>query len=150
MYLSTGLRTGFHCREEHAMKSLGQQIVAEFYECDTEVLNHPARIEEIMCEAALAAGATIVSKVFHTFSPHGVSGAVIIAESHLAIHTWPEYGYAAVDLFTCGDTVVPEAAYRCLKEGLGSRRTSTMEMKRGQLEVVGELSHKPADLMRAV
>ncbi len=132
------------------MKSLGQQIVAEFYECDTEVLNNPVRIEEIMCDAALAAGATIVSKVFHTFSPHGVSGAVIIAESHLAIHTWPEYGYAAVDLFTCGDTVVPEAAYRHLKEGLGSCRASTMEMKRGQLEVVGELSHKPVGLMRAV
>jgi S-adenosylmethionine decarboxylase len=132
------------------MKSLGQQIVAEFYECDTEVLNNPAEIEEIMCDAALAAGATIVSKVFHTFSPHGVSGAVIIAESHLAIHTWPEYGYAAVDLFTCGDTVVPEAAYRRLKEGLGSRRASTMEMKRGQLEVVGELAHKPADLKQAV
>jgi S-adenosylmethionine decarboxylase len=132
------------------MKSLGQQIVAEFYECDSEVLNDPRRIEEIMCDAALAAGATIVSKVFHTFSPHGVSGAVIIAESHLAIHTWPEYGYAAVDLFTCGNTVVPEAAYRHLKEQLRSRRASTMEMKRGQLEVVGELTHKPVELMQAV
>lgn len=132
------------------MKSLGQQIVAEFYECDAAVLNDPKRIEEIMCEAALAAGATIVSKVFHTFSPHGVSGAVIIAESHLAIHTWPEYGYAAVDLFTCGDTVVPEAAYRHLKAGLCSRRASTMEMKRGQLEVVGELTHKPMAMKQAV
>jgi S-adenosylmethionine decarboxylase len=132
------------------MKSLGQQIVAEFYECDPEVLNNPGRIEDIMCEAALAAGATIVSKVFHTFSPHGVSGAVIIAESHLAIHTWPEYGYAAVDLFTCGNTVIPEAAYRHLKDNLRSRRASTMEMKRGQLEVVGELTHKPLELMKAV
>jgi S-adenosylmethionine decarboxylase len=132
------------------MKSLGQQIVAEFYECDTDVLNNPQAVEQIMCDAAIAAGATIVSKTFHTFSPHGVSGAVIIAESHLAIHTWPEYGYAAVDLFTCGDTVVPEAAYRCLKAGLGSRRASTMEMKRGQLEVVGELTHKPMELKKAV
>lgn len=132
------------------MKSLGQQIVAEFYECDCEVLNNPGKVEEIMCGAALASGATIVSKTFHTFSPHGVSGAVIIAESHLAIHTWPEYGYAAVDLFTCGDTVVPETAYRFLKQGLGSRRASTMEMKRGQLEVVGELTHKPAELKKAV
>ncbi len=125
------------------MKSLGQQIIAEFYECDKEVLNDTAQIERIMCQAALDAGATIVTQTFHKFSPHGVSGAVIIAESHLAIHTWPEYGYAAVDLFTCGNTVIPEAAYRTLKEGLGSQRTSTMEMKRGQLEVVGELRHKP-------
>jgi S-adenosylmethionine decarboxylase proenzyme len=132
------------------MKSLGQQIVAEFYECDSIVLNDPRKIEEIMCEAALAAGATIVSKVFHTFSPHGVSGAVIIAESHLAIHTWPEYGYAAVDLFTCGSTVLPEPAYRYLKKGLCSRRSSTMEMKRGQLEVVGDLIHKPTKLKKAV
>ncbi|PLX86633.1 MAG: adenosylmethionine decarboxylase [Desulfuromonas sp.] len=131
------------------MKSLGQQIVAEFYECDSAVLNDPRKIEEIMCGAARAAGATIVTQTFHTFSPHGVSGAVIIAESHLAIHTWPEYGYAAVDLFTCGDTVVPEAAYRHLKAGLGSLRASTMEMKRGQLEVVGELHHKPAYLKQA-
>lgn len=125
------------------MKSLGQQIIAEFYECDKEVLNDTAQVERIMCQAALDAGATIVTQTFHKFSPHGVSGAVIIAESHLAIHTWPEYGYAAVDLFTCGDTVIPEAAYRTLKEGLGSQRASTMEMKRGQLEVVGELRHKP-------
>lgn len=132
------------------MKSLGQQIVAEFYECDNDILNNPALVEEIMCDAAIKAGATIVTKTFHTFSPHGVSGAVIIAESHLAIHTWPEYGYAAVDLFTCGDTVDTEAAYRTLKAGLRSRRASTMEMKRGQLEVVGELTHKPVELMKAV
>jgi len=132
------------------LKSLGQQIVAEFYDCDPDILNDCEVIEKVMCDAALNAGATIVSKTFHMFSPHGVSGAVIIAESHLAIHTWPEYGYAAVDLFTCGDTIKPEACYHYLKEKLRSSHASTMEMKRGQLEVVGELRHKPAALKKAI
>lgn len=127
------------------MHSLGQHIVAEFYDCNAQVLKDPQQIETIMCQAALDAGATIVSKVFHTFSPYGVSGTVIVAESHLAIHTWPEYGYAAVDLFTCGDTVIPENAYTCLKRNLHSQRASTMEMKRGQLEVVGEAQPQPED-----
>ena len=99
--------------------------------------------------AARVSGATIVSDTFHHFSPHGVSGAVIIAESHLAIHTWPEYGYAAVDLFTCGDTVDGEQAFRSLKDALGAEQVSTMELRRGMVEMMGvdpsTVVHKPAD-----
>ena len=113
--------------------ALGRHILCEAYGCDPEVLNSRVAVENIMVQAALEAGAEVREAVFHQFNPQGVSGVVVISESHLAIHTWPEYGYAAVDLFTCGDTVVPEAAYRHLKAGLGSRRASTMEMKRGQL-----------------
>ena len=79
---------------------LGRHILAEFFECDSNVLNNPQLVEKYMLEAALECGATVVNKCFHLFMPHGVSGVVIISESHLAIHTWPEYGYAAVDLFT--------------------------------------------------
>ena len=85
-----------------------------------------------MCEAALAAGATIVTKTFHTFSPHGVSGAVIIAESHLAIHTWPEHGYAAVDYFSCGP-VDCELAIRYLEEKFGAECVESKEVERGVL-----------------
>lgn len=126
------------------MKSLGQQILVEFYGCDRQILNDREEIEKIMCAAALAAGATIVTQTFHAFSPHGISGAVIIAESHLAIHTWPEYGYAAVDLFTCGETIKPDGCYTYLKEHLKATHASTMELKRGILDVPGELLHKPA------
>ena len=101
-------------------------------------------IEQHLNQAADKAGATVVSSAFHAFNPYGVSGVVVIAESHLTIHTWPEYGYAAVDIFTCGDSVDPWKAFEYLKERLGSTHFSTIEMKRGQLKVVGqELKYKP-------
>jgi len=112
------------------MRSLGHQIVAEFYGCDKALLNDVAYIRNHMLEA------TIVTETFHHFSPHGVSGAVIIAESHLAIHTWPEYGYAAVDLFTCGDSVSAEIGFNHLREALGAGHVSTMEVHRGQIDMM--------------
>ena len=78
-------------------ETLGRHILVEYYNCDEEVLKNPKLIEEFMNNSALNAKATIVDSVFHHFNPWGVSGAVIIAESHLTIHTWPEYGYAAAD-----------------------------------------------------
>ena len=128
------------------MRSLGKQIVAELYDCDRVHLNDVAHVKDAMTAAACLAGATIVARTFHHFAPHGVSGAVIIAESHLAIHTWPEYGYAAVDLFTCGDTVSAEAAFTHLREAFGARLISTMEIHRGQVDMMHpapESSGKP-------
>ena len=94
---------------------LGRHVLAEFFECDPNTLNSIDKVEKYMMEAALECGATIVQKCFHMFSPYGVSGVVIISESHLAIHTWPELGYAAVDLFTCGSKCDPKVAYEFLK-----------------------------------
>ena len=93
------------------MRSLGNHILVEFHGCSAEILNDVPHIETSMNAAAKEAGATIISSVFHHFSPFGVSGVVVIQESHLAIHTWPEYRYAAVDLFTCGTEVDPWVAY---------------------------------------
>ena len=132
------------------MNALGIQVLVEYYDCNREILNNTAMIEEYMNTAAQRAGATIVNSAFHTFNPHGVSGVVVIAESHLSIHTWPEYGYAAVDIFTCGETVDPWEAFEYLKEMLGSAHFSTIEMKRGQLGAVEqELKYKP-DAVAAV
>ena len=125
------------------MRALGQQLLVELYHCDTMILNDVDMIEAHMMQAAEAAGATIVERTFHHFSPHGVSGVVVIAESHLAIHTWPEYGYAAVDLFTCGDTILPDPCFEYLKEALGAENYSVTEMKRGILQNVKALEHKP-------
>ncbi|RTZ61608.1 MAG: adenosylmethionine decarboxylase [Gammaproteobacteria bacterium] len=131
------------------MHSLGTQIVAELYACDRDHLNDVAFVKQAMLAAAREAGATIVADTFHHFSPHGVSGAVIIAESHLSIHTWPEYGYAAVDLFTCGHTVDGEKAFLSLKQALGAEQVSTMELHRGLVEMMGvdpeTVVHKPGD-----
>lgn len=110
---------------------LGQHVLAEFFECDPNILNNPGKIESLMVEAALECGATVVQKCFHMFNPYGVSGVVIIAESHFAIHTWPELGYAAVDLFTCGDKCDPKVSYEYLKKTFNSQNASFTELKRG-------------------
>lgn len=86
--------------------------------------------------AAIDCGAEVLGDSFHRFSPQGVSGVVIIAESHLSIHTWPEHGYAAVDIFTCGTTVRPEKAAEVLVEKLGSQNHSLKEIQRGLLVTV--------------
>ncbi len=91
---------------------------SEVYGCRFEVLNDVHMVEDIMVNAALEAGAEVREFVFHKFSPQGVSGVVVISESHLAIHTWPELGYAAVDVFTCGETVNPWDACNYLSEHL--------------------------------
>lgn len=114
-----------------AVFNLGRHLLAEFYDCNSNVLNNPELIESTMVQAALNCGATVVQQNFHMFSPYGVSGVVIIAESHLAIHTWPEYGYAAVDLFTCGDSCNPEVAYEYLKQELHAGSAFYSELKRG-------------------
>jgi S-adenosylmethionine decarboxylase len=117
------------------MKSLGNQIVAEMYGCSAEKLSDVEFITDAMMEAARRSACTIITQTFHHFSPHGVSGAIIIAESHLAIHTWPEHGYAAVDIFTCGDLSHPEEALKYLKEALGANQCSVTELLRGMLEM---------------
>ncbi len=125
------------------MKSLGRHLLAEFYDCNPEMINNCALVEKYMKEAAIRAGATIVKSVFHSFQPHGISGVVVIAESHLAIHTWPEYGYAAVDLFTCGSNVDPWIAYKFLKEKFEAKECDVKDLKRGYLEnIIGELRHQ--------
>ena len=115
------------------LRALGRHLIVELYGCKVDILNDKEKIERIMMEAAEQAGATIVQKVFHLFSPHGISGVVVIAESHLAIHTWPEYGYAAVDVFTCGSKVDPWKAYEYIKRELEAEHSSIMEMYRGEV-----------------
>ena len=133
------------------MSALGRHILAEYYHCDTHVLNDLRFIEDSMKEAAVRAGSTIVDSVFKRFEPHGISGVVVIAESHLAIHTWPEYGYAAVDLFTCGQNVDPWIAYEYLKGVFSAVNTECREMPRGDLSVLGEgARHKPVDSLDPV
>ena len=108
------------CRETGV--ALGHQLSIEYYDCRSSVLADTALMEEIFLRAAERANATIISSHFHAFSPQGVSGVVIISESHFAVHAWPEFDYAAVDIFTCGDTIDFNAATESLREDLGSAR----------------------------
>ena len=115
------------------MEALGRHIIVEFFECEPELLNDVVHIEESMIAAAETAGATVINSSFHHFSPYGVSGVVVIQESHLAIHTWPEYGFASVDLFTCGDAVNPWVSNEYIQEALKASHRSAVEMRRGQI-----------------
>ena len=108
-------------------------MLLELYDCDPEAINNLEVVKASMVEAAKRAQATIVDVVFHEFSPVGISGVVVIAESHLAIHTWPEHRYAAVDVFSCGDVLQPELAADYLVEQLGAARASVVELQRGVL-----------------
>ena len=116
------------------MNALGKHLLLELKDCDREVLNDLGFLKGILLAAASEAGATVLGKSFHQFNPHGVSGVVIIAESHLFIHTWPEYGYAAIDIFTCGDSVQPEKAAHKLVGELGAKSHSILEIQRGILD----------------
>jgi len=117
------------------LKSLGKHLLVEFYGCNKKKLNDLKFIEEAMTEAAKESKSTIVQVVFHKFSPHGVSGVVVVAESHLAIHTWPEHGYAAVDLFTCGEETDPWAAFYYLSDKLEAKIRTTLELNRGTMDL---------------
>jgi spermidine synthase len=116
--------------------ALGRHILVEFFDCDAAILNDSVLIENAMLEAAQAAHATILNSNFHHFSPFGVSGVVVIQESHLAIHTWPEYAYTAVDIFTCGHTINPWIAYHYLKSAFKAANGSALELNRGQIDLL--------------
>jgi S-adenosylmethionine decarboxylase len=116
------------------LNALGRHLLLELKDCDPEVLNNLDFLKTVLPAAAIEAGATVLGESFHQFNPQGVSGVVIIAESHVFIHTWPECGYAAVDIFTCGDSVQPKkAAQRIIKE-LKSKNPSILELQRGILD----------------
>lgn len=128
------------------MQALGRQILVEFYKCNDEILKNCTLIEQYMVDACKLAQATVVASTFHEFSPFGVSGVVVIAESHVAIHTWPEYGYAAVDIFTCGETIDPWKIFKYLEEKFESAQSSMMEMKRGLFDFNDrKITHKPEE-----
>jgi S-adenosylmethionine decarboxylase len=116
------------------LNALGKHLLLELQGCSEEVLDDVGFLREAMLSAANECGATVVGESFHQFSPQGVSGVVVIAESHLFIHTWPEYGYAAAYIFTCGNSVQPEMAAQVLLRKLGSKNHSMVEMRRGILD----------------
>lgn len=117
--------------KENKMNALGRHILAEIYGCDSSILDDRELIEKVMVDAALEVGAEVREVAFHKFSPQGVSGVVVISESHLTIHTWPELGYAAVDVFTCGERINPWDACNYLTERFNAQYMTATEVKRG-------------------
>jgi len=120
-------------------KFLGKQIMVELYGCNSDKINDQSFISGSMTEAAIKAKATIVKKYFHEFSPYGISGTIVIAESHINIHTWPEHNYAAIDIFTCGEDLLPLAAAEHLKSEFEADKMETTECTRGSMDAIKKL-----------
>jgi S-adenosylmethionine decarboxylase len=118
------------CEARPQVRPRGTHLLVECRGCTPAVLNDPAVLESALRAAAVAIGARVLSAAFHAFSPHGVTGVLLLAESHLSIHTWPEHGYAAVDLFTCGGD--PRGALPVLRAALGGE-LSFQTVERGLL-----------------
>jgi S-adenosylmethionine decarboxylase proenzyme len=117
------------------LNALGKHLLLELNDCKYSLLNDIDLIRDTLIAAANASGATILGESFHRFSPQGVSGVVLIAESHLSIHTWPEHGYAGADIFTCGTTVQPEKAAELIIERLNPKSHSVVLMHRGMVDI---------------
>jgi S-adenosylmethionine decarboxylase len=148
-YIQKNRMCAFFAREKRTerrerVQALGRHLLLELFDCDAEALNSLETVKASMVEAAKRAQATIVDVVFHEFNPFGISGVVVIAESHLAIHTWPEYRFAAVDIFSCGDVLQPQTAANYLVEQFGAARASVVELQRGIFLQASPMPHKPA------
>ncbi len=103
---------------------VGKHCILELYDCNNAKLNDEAFLRTTITSAAKHAGATLLNLITHRFQPQGVTGLALLAESHISIHTWPEKGYAAVDVFTCGDQTMPENACEFLRNELESEKHS--------------------------
>ena len=112
------------------MDPVSRHLLVEYHGCDPVLLDDASHIEALMRTAATAARVVVVRSVFHRYAPHGITGVVVIEESHLSVHTWPEHGFAAVDFYTCGGGW-PEACVDVLRDGLRASRTEVMLIERG-------------------
>jgi S-adenosylmethionine decarboxylase len=122
------------------LEALGRHLLLELRDCNRDKLNDLDLLRQTMLGAAEETGATVIGEIFHQFSPQGVTGVVAIAESHLCIHTWPEFGYAAVDIFTCGEGFEPNDAARLIVERLEAHAPEFTEVTRGILDLVPSVS----------
>ena len=115
------------------MQAIGRHIILEMWGCQN--LNSVDTAERALREMVDALDVHLLDLKVYPFSPVGVTGIAIVSESHLVIHTWPEYGYAAVDVFTCGAPRDPENAVEVLRRHFAPERIGIMEINRGQLDL---------------
>lgn len=113
------------------MDTVGHHYIVEGSGCNPDVISRVEKVEQILVRAAEVADVQIWAISFHRFRPMGVSGVVVISESHLSVHTWPEVGYVALDIFTCGDRAKPEAAVQHALKAFGATNMHITEVTRG-------------------
>jgi S-adenosylmethionine decarboxylase len=125
---------------------VGKHCILELYDCDPARLDDEAFLRTAITTAAKRAGATLLNLITHRFEPQGVTGLALLAESHISIHTWPESGYAAVDVFTCGDHTMPERACQVLGEQLGAATRKLKSFRRETPAAVADQVRDPASI----
>ncbi len=113
------------------MDTIGHHYIVEGSGCDPEVISRVEQVEQILVRAAEVANVQVWAISFHRFAPNGVSGVVVISESHLSVHTWPEARYVALDIFTCGDDAKPEKAVEYALKRFGAKNVHITEVTRG-------------------
>ena len=123
--------------------TVGKHCILELYDGDSSKLDDEAFIRSALRNAALRAGAKLLQMISHQFQPHGVTGLALLAESHISIHTWPESGYAAVDVFTCGDHSMPESACKVLVEEFAARRHLLRSFRRQTPDLIAHHQRQP-------
>lgn len=116
------------------MKELGTHIITQLYECDQNILNDIPKLQELFLEACNIGKATVLQHTFYQFTPQGVTGFVLLAQSHVSVHTWPEHNYAMLDILTCGMAANPWDIFQHIKEGLKSQRFNKTQLTRGIVE----------------
>jgi len=119
------------------MEHLGKHLIIECWGCN-DGINDADLMRTVMIEAVHAAHATLLDINVHTFSPHGVTGVAVLSESHLSVHSWPEHGYLAADVFTCGDTTDPLAAVEVLRQYFQPSVVELQDIQRGINPLAGE------------
>jgi len=118
---------------------LGHQTLLELYACKHELLNDQEYIQKTLIQSAQVANATIVKEYFHQFSPYGISGTLVITESHINIHTWPEHNFVAIDFFTCDLEMKVQDACRFLTEKFEAKEHKVHDHPRGSREIIQKL-----------
>jgi S-adenosylmethionine decarboxylase len=113
------------------VSALGRHVLADFYGVELDLLNDVQTLEATLVAAAQAAGAVPLERRFHAFGGGGVTGVVLLQESHISVHTWPEYGYAAVDVFMCGNAR-PHDAVAAIRRAWQPARLNVREALRGE------------------
>ena len=126
-----------------ATDMVGKHCILELYDCDHSKLDDEAFLRTTITTAAKRAGATLLNLITHRFEPQGVTGLALLAESHISIHTWPENGYAAVDVFTCGDHTMPESACEHLRIELGARKHALRSFLRETPAAIAKAERTP-------
>jgi S-adenosylmethionine decarboxylase len=130
-YSSVSLLSHEEARTAVPHSTLGEHILADLSHCNAELLASVNVIEEVLQAAVIKANANIIDSRFHRFSPMGVSGIILLSESHCSIHTWPEEAYAAIDIYTCGEHVHPAVACQYIASRLQAKETKTTTVSRG-------------------